>query len=591
MEEIKERLNIVELVQEYVQLKKTGMNHKGCCPFHNEKTPSFTVSESKQFFHCFGCGKGGDVFTFVQEIEGVEFPEALRMLAQKANVELETFSPKEQNERTRLIDALQLASEFFHTALLQSQEAEKARAYLKERGVNEESITTFKIGYSSESWDALIQFLKKKSFTDDEIEKAGLSIRSAKTGGWYDRFRGRLMFPIHNAHGNVIGFGGRTLDANQKEAKYINSPQTAVYNKSAVLYGLHMAKKYIQKMDVTVIVEGYMDVVSAHQAKFRNVVAASGTAMTTDQVRLLKRYSPNLILAFDGDAAGLKAAWRGMQVAITGGMNIKVLTLPKGEDPDDLIRRAPTEFRERAVAAKPFMDYAFDSIVKPLDMTQVHHKKKAVAELLPMIALFPDPVEQTHYIQRLAQVVEVEPQILQAKIQQTRTPFQSGNRTAAAPQRLEAPHTAPLLARIELLRQRLFALIALHPEFLQQLKAYGHIDDLLAGPYLELYKLLESFYNRSEGFDPRDIHFVDTALSTLWNELVLIGEELYAGDLSKYEREFTHMLRDLHKDKIKHQLTSVEHRLTEAEHNNDAETITQLSNELQQLTNILRTLG
>lgn len=597
VEEIKERLNIVELIQEYVPLKKAGLNHKACCPFHNEKTPSFTVSESKQFFHCFGCGKGGDVFTFIEAIEGVEFPEALRMLAQKAHVELQSFSPKEQNERTRLLDCLQLAAQFYHAALRTSPAGERGRAYIQERGITAESIQDFQIGYSPESWDALIQFLRQKQYTNEEIEKAGLSIRSPKTGGWYDRFRGRVMFPIYNAHGNVIGFGGRTLDPHQKEAKYINSPQTSVYNKSAVLYGLHIAKRHIQQVDATVIVEGYMDVITAHQAKFRNVVAASGTALTTDQVRLLKRYSGNVILAFDGDAAGLKAAWRGMQVAITEGMNIKVLTLPQGEDPDDLIRRAPEEFRQRAAQAQLFMDYAFQSILSGLDLSRVDHKKKAAAELLPMIALFPDTIEQTHYIQLLAQQLGVESEILQRKLTQLRSPFSSsaGSRASAAARVTSSISPQPTALkppqRIDTIRQRLFALITCDHHFFKSLTQYGHAEEILDSRFLALYKALESFYNPSEGFEARDIHFVDADLSAFWNELSMIGEQFYPHASHTYEREFTHMVRDLHKDVIKHRLHVLERTLANAETHHDAAAIAQLSEELQQLTNAIRTLG
>jgi DNA primase len=381
VEEIKERLSIIDVIQEYVPLKKLGNSYKARCPFHNEKTPSFTASEEKQFFHCFGCGKGGDIFTFVQEIEGVEFVEALRMLAKKANIELTPINKQEQNERTRLLDCVDEAASFYQSTF-NSPAGERARTYIAGRGLDAETIATFQVGYSPDAWDGVLQHLKKKGFTEKEMERAGLILRSPKTGGYYDRFRNRVMFPIYNTHGNVIGFGGRTLESDAKEAKYINSPQTELYNKSAVIYGLHAAKKFIQKMDAAVIVEGYMDVITAHQAKFRNVVAASGTALTPDQIRLLKRVTQNVILSFDADTAGLSAAWRGMQIAIQEGMNIKVLVLPSGKDPDELIRKDPHAFRDAAVAAKPFMDYAFDVVLKPLDLSNVQHKKKAAKEFL-----------------------------------------------------------------------------------------------------------------------------------------------------------------------------------------------------------------
>lgn len=587
VEEIKERLNIVDVVQEYVSLKRAGANHKGQCPFHNEKTPSFTVSEGKQFFHCFGCGKGGDVFTFIELVEGMEFAEALRVLARKANVELRPTNPREHNERTRLLDALKLASEFFHVALKESKEGQVARDYLERRGVNQDTVEHFGIGYSGDSWDALLNFLKKKGYKEKEIEKAGLIVPSQKTGGWYDRFRGRLMFPIYNAHGNVIGFGGRTLDPEQKEAKYINSPQTAVYNKSAVLYGLHSAKQFIQKMDATVIVEGYMDVVTAYQATFRNVVAASGTALTHDQIRLLKRYSNNVILAFDADAAGLSAAWKGMQVAVQEGMNIKVLVLPTGKDPDDLIREDPAAFRQRAVEAKPFMEHAFDTVLQPLDLTNVLHKKKAAAELLPMIAMFPDRIEQTHYIKKLATALGVDHSVLEEKLQ--RKP------ATPAPKKEQSPpptNSERVITRGEQITDQLMALILTVPEEFPTVAEKLHEESLESEKARTLYKKCIELYNRSGSLQPHELKFEHAALDATTKEYQLIGEELF-GELSAKERqrELLTLITSAERYRVKQRLQRVEKQLAAAEQTNDTETIMQLSEEFRALTETLRQLG
>jgi DNA primase len=600
VEEIKERLNIVEVVGEYVPLKKAGANHKGRCPFHNEKTPSFTVSESKQFFHCFGCSKGGDIFTFVQEVEGVEFAEALRMLAAKAGVQLRAVNPREQNENTRLLDALAAAADFFRSALRQSAEGEKARGYLAERSVAAETQEQFQIGYSPDSWDALLTVLKQRGFREKEIERAGLAIPSPKTGGVYDRFRGRLMFPIHNAHGNVIGFGGRTLDPAQKEAKYINSPQTAVYNKSAVLYGLHLAKPFIKKMDATVIVEGYMDVVTAHQAKFRNVVAASGTALTEDQVRLLKRYSPNVILAFDADAAGLNAAWRGMQVAVEQGMNIKILVLPKGQDPDDLIRQNPGEFRERALAAKPFMDYAFDTVMAPLTLTNVQHKKKAAAELLPMIAKFPDPIERAHYTTKLAEALAVGEEVLQAKLEQLRPPFpgkrpaagvpnQSATKPAATGRGSKGGRAHSESDLLVLTSERLVALISVQPELLAEAAVRLQPEHLAGDAAPALYKQIQNEYNQHGKLQSDALVITHEPLRARWLELQLIGEELYGQlDAAQRQQELLALLESLERHRIKARLAAVQHELSQAEHANNTSAITQLSEEIRSLTGALK---
>lgn len=598
VEEIKERLNIVDVVQEYVPLKKAGANHKACCPFHNEKTPSFTVSESKQFFHCFGCGKGGDLFTFVQEIEGVEFAEALRMLAKKAGVELRPTNPREHNERTRLLDCLHLAADYFRVALKQSKEGEVARDYLKKRDVSDEIQERFQIGYSADSWDALMTFLKKKGYKEKEIEQAGLIAPSEKTGGHYDRFRGRLMFPIHNAHGNVIGFGGRTLDPDQKEAKYINSPQTRVYNKSEVLYGLHLAKKYIQKMDATVIVEGYMDVITAHQAKFRNVVSASGTALTEEQIRRLQRFSNNVILAFDADTAGLSAAWRGMQIAIQQGMNIKIMMLPPGKDPDDIIREDPTTFRQLAIEAKPFMEYAFETVLSPLDLTDVLNKKKAAKELLPMIAMFPDKIEQTHYIKKLAEKVEVSPDVLQETIDNTRKKQQQRPRqqeqqpASTQEQQRQQPPQRVKRTREEALTEQLLALIALEPQEFPVVKDKMKEGLLHGDQHLALYKFLETSYNPSGNLQGDGLHFQNEQLQAKWRELEIIGEELYHGHpLKQRQKELLSLLESLERIRIKSRLKQVEHGLATAEHNNDTAIIRELSDEFRQLTETLKKLG
>jgi DNA primase len=592
VEEIKERLNIVEVIQEYVPLKKLGNSYKARCPFHNEKSPSFTVSEEKQFYHCFGCSKGGDVFTFIQEIEGVEFVEALRMLAKKANIELTPVNRKEQNDRTRLLDCLEQAAKFYQEVFA-SAEGEKARTYIDGRGLDAETIATFQIGYSPEAWDRLLQHLKKHGFTEKEMERAGLILRSAKTGGYYDRFRGRVMFPIYNSHGNVIGFGGRTLDPNPTEAKYINSPQTDLYNKSAALYGLHASKKFIQKMDAAVVVEGYMDVATAYQAKFRNVIAASGTALTHEQIRLLKRLTQNVILSFDSDNAGLSAAWRGMQVAIQEGMNIKVLVLPSGKDPDELIRKDPQAFRDAAINAKPFMDYAFDIVLNPLDLSNVQHKKKAAQELLPMIALFPSAIEKTHYIQQLAKLLDVSEAVLNQTLANAKQRQNTTRQTPVnAPRPVQKPQQKAKLNKGESLSERLIALLAFYPKDFAVV-ADRMVDGLLVGePAVSLYKVLENTYNQSGHLSTAEVQFPDAELQSQWHASQISGEELYSEKTEEQkQQELLTLLDNLERYRIQQRLHRVQQQLTMAERQHDTDAIEQLTGEFHELTESLRTLG
>lgn len=384
-EEIKQRLNIVDVVGEYVQLKKAGQNYRACCPFHNEKTPSFMVSEDKQIFKCFGCGEGGDVFGFVMKMEGIEFVDALKILAGKAGVELKRQDPKIQSKRNRILETLDLAAKFFNKALTESQEGSIAREYLKKRKIENITQDEFMLGYSPDSWDMLTRFLKKRGYKDEEIVESGLVVRKDSGLGYYDRFRGRLMFPIWDIHNNVIGFGGRVLSGDEKQAKYINSPQGFVYDKSRILYGINKAKQDIRKEDCVIIVEGYTDVIASYETGIKNTVSASGTALTAEQIDLIKRYTNNMILSFDMDAAGDMATKRGIEMAQVKGMNIKILQLPQGKDPDECIREDLKNWQKAVESSQSIMDYYFANILKDLDLEKVEDKKKAAAGLLTQI--------------------------------------------------------------------------------------------------------------------------------------------------------------------------------------------------------------
>src|SRR3989339_243372 len=332
IQQIKDKIDIVDLISEYCQVKPAGANFKCRCPFHNEKTPSFMISRDRQSWHCFGCAKGGDIFSFIEEIEGLEFKEALRYLADKAGVVLTQYrSEVDSSLKNRIKEANLQAARFFHNFLLKMPTAEPARQYLRQRGVSDEMVELWQIGYVPEQWDLLTQYLLKKGIGIDDLVAAGLTI--AKEGadkrtarGFYDRFRGRIMFPLGNAQGDIVGFTGRVLvEKEGNQGKYVNTPQTLVYDKSEVIFGLSKAKSEIKSKDLAVMVEGQMDVVACHQAGMKNVVASSGTALTEAQIRLLLRYTHNLAMAFDSDEAGQKAARRGIQVAVQAGMNVRVI--------------------------------------------------------------------------------------------------------------------------------------------------------------------------------------------------------------------------------------------------------------------------
>ncbi len=407
IEDIKNRLDIVDVIRSYIKVHKAGTNYRAVCPFHNEKKPSFFISPTKQIWHCFGsCSEGGDIFKFVMKIEGVEFGDALRILAQKAGVELKKQDPKLVTERQRMYEITNLACRFFETQLEQSLAGKEAKKYLLDRGMNEESINKWKLGYAPDVWQGLSDFLVSKGYQKNEIERVGLALKG-RTGNYYDRFRGRIIFPIFDLSSQIIGFGGRIFKQvkrfdGQEEAKYINSPATSLYDKSRVLYGLNKAGIEIRKNNKCILVEGYMDVIMTSQAGFENVVATSGTALTPYQLRILKRYSDNLLTAFDMDLAGGSATKRGIDLAQEEGFNIKIVTMPEGKDPADISSERPEEFQELVDSAKSIHDFYFNNTFSKYDKNTIEGKKDISKILLPVIKKIPNKIEQAIWVQDLA---------------------------------------------------------------------------------------------------------------------------------------------------------------------------------------------
>lgn len=402
IDEIKSRLNIVDIIGERVTLKKAGRNLKGLCPFHNEKTPSFTVSPDRQTFHCFGCGKGGSVFDFVMLVEHVDFAEALETLADKAGVTLQRrpADTPEAKIKQKILEANHLASEYYHYLLTQHAVGEHARAYLKHRGVTDKSIKTFSIGYSPNTWDSVGSFLRKKGYDDRLLETAGLVIRG--TRGYYDRFRGRVMFALKDHRGNVVGFSGRVLDSEAKEAKYINTSETPVYVKGKMLYGLDVTKDSIQKNNEAIVMEGELDVISSFQEGISNVVAIKGSAVTEEHARLLRRFAERLIFALDSDLAGDAAARRGIEIAEKSGFDMRVAAMPLGKDPDEAARENPLLLKKALKEAVPIYDYFLSSALKRNDPETAFGKRKISEEFMPTLLKIDNPIVQGHYIRKLS---------------------------------------------------------------------------------------------------------------------------------------------------------------------------------------------
>jgi DNA primase len=455
IDDIKERLDIVEIISGYTQLQKAGRNYKALCPFHSEKTPSFVVFPDTQTWHCFGaCNTGGDVFSFVMRRENMDFGEALRLLAQRAGVSLEPLREGEEAEtrlKERLYKLNALAAEYFHYLLLNSPEGARARDYLTRRGLSAETGKTFQLGYAREDWQALGQHLTAKGYSWSDLQEAGLVIEG-KEHGYYDRFRGRLIFPIRDARANVVGFGARALD--DSLPKYLNSPQTAIFDKSGVLYGIDQAKGAIREAGLVVIVEGYMDVLMAHQCNRKNVVASMGTALTEKHVRIIKKMTKKLVLALDADSAGDQATVRGLEVAQEAfdrrampvptwrgliryedqlDAEIRVAVLPPGLDPDEVLKENVDTWDVLVNRALPVVEYYLQAVIGKFDLRSAKDKVAAAREVLPLIREIGSSVERSHYLQQLARLLRVDERTLEQELEGRKaTPARAGREVSPA---------------------------------------------------------------------------------------------------------------------------------------------------------------
>ena len=496
-DEIKSKLDIVDVIRDYIQLKAAGVNFRARCPFHREKTPSFMVSPEKQIWHCFGCGKGGDIFSFVQEIEGIDFVESLRVLAPKAGVTLKRQDPKLTTQRNRLLDILELSRKYYHKVLMESDQAKYARDYLEKRGLTEDTIEEWQIGYSPDGWENICNFLREKGFSENEIFLAGMSIKSNNRPGFYDRFRDRIMFPINDTNGSTVAFSARVNPAKEdkeKMGKYINSPQTLIYDKSKIIFGLDKAKMEIKAKDLAIITEGQMDVITAHQADFKNVVASSGTALTQEQTQLLKRFTPNIALAFDMDKAGSLAADRGIREAMQAEMNIKVVELGEGKDPDECIRNNPEDWKNFVEAAKPMMQYYFDKTFSGLDLDKIEDKRKSVQILLPVISKIGNAIEQDYWLKILSEKIDTEENLLREtlkNINQKQKRTKNYNEETQAP----VPSEPKMLSRDERLSELLLSLMFKFTSLLEYTTNQIQIDQVAGEENRLFYKNLIFYYN------------------------------------------------------------------------------------------------
>jgi DNA primase len=458
--EVKQRLDIVEFVSEYVTLQKAGRNFKGLCPFHSEKHSSFFVFPEQQSWHCFGaCGTGGDIFSFIMKKEGIDFGQALRLLAQRGGITLsplEAPNKAEDEKKERLFQINEAATEYYYHLLSSTKAGEVARSYLARRKVMPETIKEFRLGFSPDAWETIKNYLLGKGYTEKELVEAGLIIEKEE-GGSYDRFRNRLLFPICDIQGRVTGFGARVLD--DSLPKYINSPQTPIFDKSSSLYGIDKAKSAVRKKNLVIIVEGYMDVLTAHQHGWQNVVGSMGTSLTEKQVEGIKRLTNNVTLALDADLAGEEATLRGKAILAYSNAEANVILLPPGKDPDEVIGEDLTLWQKLVEQAMPILDFAFQSVISKVDINKARDKSLAVQKLLPSIYGIKDPVQQSHYLKKLARELKIEESAIRAALRESKAgqkrsqPSKSTEQSRLARQFVSSP-----------IEERCLALLLQYPE-------------------------------------------------------------------------------------------------------------------------------
>ena len=410
VEEIKSKIDIVELLGSYISLKKAGKNFKANCPFHEEKTPSFIVSPERQIWHCFGsCHEGGDIIKFLMKWENITFLESLRELAKKAGVKLKTtnFEDHLWKKKEKLMAINSMSAEFFRHILTKTKYGKKALDYLNYRKINKKTSNTFQLGYAPKSWNSLFSFLKTKHFSNDEILEAGLAIKG-KAGNYYDRFRGRIMFPLKDARGNIIGFSGRVLEKKETTAKYINTPETPIYHKRETLFGIHLAKEGIRKLDLAIIVEGELDVILPYQNGITNIIGIKGSAVTKEQLTLIKRYSDKVTFALDADSAGEEAIKRGIEEAESLDIETTIVVFDYAKDPDEAVTKDSVKFKKILAKPIPIYDFFIQTLQKKYPSDDAFSKKKIIEEIIPYIARIQNPIVKSYYVKKVAKLFDID---------------------------------------------------------------------------------------------------------------------------------------------------------------------------------------
>lgn len=594
---VKAKIDIVDFISEHVKLTKAGRNFKALCPFHGEKTPSFIVSPERQSWHCFGaCATGGDVISFLQKWENLEFVEALKILAQRAGVTLSSYQPTESSKlKEKLYEINHLSSEFFHFLLTSHKLGSRAREYLKSRGIKDEIIKTFTLGYAPDSWDSLLAFLTKKGYSNSDINTAGLLVRSDR-GTYYDRFRGRLMFTLKDHRGNIVGFSGRLLDEGvysgqkggvyperQRGAKYVNTSETPIYIKGNTLYGLDITKEAVKKEKEAVVVEGEFDLLSSFQTGVANIVAIKGSALTEGQTVLLRRFTENINLALDSDFAGSEAARRGIEIAEKGGLTVKVVELPYGKDPAECIEKDPYLWKKAVKEVVPVYDFIIKAAFAKYGKEGVAGKKKIGNEVIPFLSKIENPIILSHYVKDLSNKLQVTEESIELSI-------------AQYVKKKETPKEIKTIvsgsSREILLEEYLLSLIIQSDnphEYIAAVMKILTFDDFNLPPVKKIMELLVGFLHSHQKFEVKKFG------SLLTSEIAPAFDKAYLADRSNilsekkiFEKELLHTCWEIKKMSLRRRINSISTKIKQSEEKKDESSAKKTNEQLRDLLRQIR---
>ncbi|MFA5500786.1 MAG: DNA primase [Candidatus Omnitrophota bacterium] len=573
LEQIQSRSDIVEVISRYIPLQKAGRNYRAPCPFHHEKTPSFIVSPDKQIYHCFGCGAGGNVFSFVMKYENLEFPEAVEMLGEKAGIRIPrsgTQNKELSSLAIQLYKINELAVSFFQETLARNQ---AARDYLASRGISEETVKKFKIGYAPDSWDNLLNFFKKKNIEGAILEKAGLVISNEK-GGYYDRFRKRVIFPIFDLKDRVLGFGGRVLDSSLP--KYMNSPETYIYSKGRHLYGLNFSRDSIKKQGHALIVEGYLDFIIPYQALAKNIIATLGTALTIDQVKLLKRFANTVIMVYDPDEAGEAASLRNMDMFIGEGVNVYIAELPSGLDPDNYIRKFGTDdFIKLTKSSKNLFDYKLSKLSARFDIRSAHGKASIAGEMLPTISRIENAVLRSNLIKKLAEKLSVDEESIRTELKKVKPDYS-----------VRAYNVTPVEAKKDAksAEKMVLALLLEGDTFVRRAKGSLSLDEFKDSLVRDVIKAIYDLSGEEKNITAVRLmnHFDNNEdAADLISEVVNLSETL-----KDKEKILSDCIVKIKKDVVKDRLSRLQDEIRAAHDSNNESLVTKLVGEYSELLKV-----